>query len=285
MLNLARQDVYDYLYKVLHDLLKDHNIKYLKWDMNRPLSEPGWPSASADVRREVRIRYVQNLYKLIDGLRKDFPGVWIENCSSGGGRVDMGMLARTDAFWASDNTDPVDRIFIQYSYLGFFPANTMISWTTQEDSHEQQPSLAYKFDVAMSGVLGVGYDITKWSSGEKAIATEKIAKYKQIRLIHNGDLHRLVSPYAHNRSALEFVSKDRTEAVLCLYNLAENMQGVTNATEENNILQLRGLSAEASYKIEGNEQSYKGSYLMHVGIEWPVKGSFKSKILSLKVIE
>lgn len=284
MLNLAREDVYNYLHTSLFDLLKQHNIKYLKWDMNRALSEPGWPSAPPEMQREVRIRYVQNLYRLIDELRKDFPAIWFENCSSGGGRVDMGMLSRTDVFWASDNTDPIDRLFIQYSYLGTFPANTMISWTTDEDHHQQQPSLAYKFDVAMSGVLGVGYDITKWTNEEKALATEKIARYKQIRpLIHNGILHRLVSPYEHNRCALQFVSKDRKEAVLCLYNLNENMEGTTNDTRSSNILQLRGLDPEAFYKLEGDDQLYKGLYLMKVGIGWPVQGSFKSKILSLKI--
>jgi len=285
VLNLARQDVYDYLYKSLSNLLREHNITYLKWDMNRALSEPGWPSAPPEIQREVRIRYVQNLYKLIDGLRKEFPRVWFENCSSGGGRVDMGMLSRTDVFWPSDNTDPVDRLFIQYSYLGVFPANTMSCWVTDEVAHDEHPSLAYKFDVAMSGVLGVGYDVTKWTNEEKALATEKIGKYKQIRpLIDNGILYRLVSPYKENRCALQFVSKDRKQAVLCLYNLNENMKGSTNDTRISNIIQLRGLDEEASYKIEGDDEIYKGSYLMKIGIQWPVSGSYKSKILSLNMM-
>ncbi len=286
VLNLARQDVYDYLYQSLSNLLKEHNIKYLKWDMNRALSEPGWPSAPPEMQREVRIRYVQNLYKIIDGLRKEFPEVWFENCSSGGGRVDMGMLSRTDVFWASDNTDPVDRLFIQYSYLGVFPANTMSSWVTDEVAHDEHPSLAYKFDVAMSGVLGVGYDITKWTKEEKALATEKIARYKQIRtLIDNGILYRLVSPYEQNRCALQFISKDQKQAVLYLYNLAENMKGSTSDTRKSNILQLRGLVPEASYKVEGDDHVYKGAYLMKVGIAWPVRGSLNSKILSVNMTE
>lgn len=286
VLNLARQDVYDYLYESMVDLLKNHNIKYLKWDMNRALSEPGWPSASPEMQREVRILYVQNLYKLIDKLREKFPGVWIENCSSGGGRVDLGMLSRTDAFWASDNTDPIDRLFIQYSFLGFFPANTMISWTTTEDGHQQNPSLAYRFDVAMSGVLGVGNDITKWTNEEKVLATEKIEKYKQIRpLVNNGMLYRLVSPYEHSRCALQFMSKDGDDGVLCLYNLNENMNGVTLDTQANNILKLRGLKEESSYKIEGADLVYQGSFLMNIGIKWPVSGSFKSKILTLKKVK
>jgi len=285
VLNLARKDVYDYLFNSLYNLLKNHNIKYLKWDMNRALSEPGWPSAPTGIQREVRIRYVRNLYKLIDQLRKEFPGVWFENCSSGGGRVDLGMLARTDAFWASDNTDPVDRLFIQYSFLEFFPASTMISWTTDEDNHQEHPSLAYRFDVAMSGVLGVGNDITKWTKEEKTLATEKIKRYKQIRpLIDNGILYRLVSPYKHNRCALQFMSRDGKDGVLCLYNLSENLKGSTDDPPAGNILQLRGLNDESSYKIEEDNQIYKGSFLMKIGIKWPVNGSLKSKILTFKKV-
>lgn len=286
VLNLARKDVYDYLYKSLYNLLKNHNIKYLKWDMNRALSEPGWPSASPEMQREVLIRYVQNLYKLIDELRKEFPGVWFENCSSGGGRVDLGMLSRTDAFWASDNTDPIDRLFIQYSFLGFLPANTMISWTTNEDNHQGRPSLEYRFDVAMSGMLGVGNDITKWTKEDITVATEKIAKYKQIRpIIGNGILYRLVSPYENNKCALQFMSKEGDEGVLFLYNLNEIKKGAKEDSEANNILQLRGLNEEGLYKIEGDTLIYKGSFLMRTGISWRVSGPFKSKILIVKMVE
>jgi alpha-galactosidase len=286
ILNLAREDVYNYLYTSLSTILKNHNIKYVKWDMNRALSETGWPSATSPLQREVLIRYVQNLYKLIDQLRSQFPDIWFENCSSGGGRVDLGMMARTDLAWASDNTDPIDRLFIQYSYLGIFPANTMISWTTHEDPHQQQPSLAYRFDVAMSGVLGLGHDISKWTPEERSIATEKITKYKEIRpLLQEGVLYRLVSPYKHNRCALQFVSKDHKEAVLYLYNLNETMLGATNDTRSNTILQLRGLDSQTLYKIEGDDQQYIGSYLMQIGIQWPVQGSFKSKILSVKAVK
>ncbi|MEP7257575.1 MAG: alpha-galactosidase, partial [Flavitalea sp.] len=286
VLNLARPDVYDYLYKTLSELLANNNIKYMKWDMNRPVSEPGWPSALPEMQKEVRIRYTRNLYRLIDELKKRFPDVLFENCSSGGGRVDLGMISRTDIDWVSDNTDPVDRLFIQYAYLGAFPANTMLCLTTLEEGHQQDPSLAYKFDVEMSGVMGIGHDIIKWTPEEKILATEKIKKYKQIRpIVHNGILHRLVSPYETNRCALEFVSEDRKEAVLCLYNLGEIMEGAPNGASHNEILQLRGLDPLAHYTIEGDERSYPGAFLMEVGIAWPVKGSLHSKILTVKMAD
>ena len=176
MLNLAPEDVYQYLLKSLSTLLKQNNIKFIKWDHNRTLSVPGWPDAPVKEQRQVRISYFNNLYRLIDTLRSRFPGVQLEDCKSGCGRIDLGMLSRMDQAWTSDNTDPVDRLFIQYGYLSAFPSNTMVSWNTHEDWHALKLALDYKFDVAMSGVLGIGYVITKWTVDEKKLATEKIAK-------------------------------------------------------------------------------------------------------------
>jgi alpha-galactosidase len=283
MLNLAREDVYQYLLKSLSVLLSENNIKFIKWDHNRTLSEPGWPDAPVDMQREVRIRYINNLYRLIDSLRMRFPDVQFEDCSSGGGRIDLGMLSRTDQAWTSDNTDPVDRLFIQYGYLSAFPANTMVSWITHEDWHALKPTLDYKFDVAMSGVLGIGYDITKWTDNEKKLAAAKIAKYKEIRsLVQFGTLYRLVSPFKENRSALQYVADDYSSAVVFCYNMAEYLNGSTPQTQDANILKLRGLDSNAFYKIpQLNNEVFKGDFLMNVGIMWPVKGAFKSKILQI----
>ena len=284
MLNLAREDVYQYLYKSLSTLLQENNIKFIKWDHNRTLSEPGWPDAPVAEQREVRIRYINNLYRLIDSLRSRFPDVQFEDCSSGGGRVDLGMLSRMDQAWASDNTDPVDRLFIQYGYLSAFPANTMVSWITKEDWHALKPTLDYKFDVAMSGVLGIGYDITKWSDDEKKLAAAKISKYKEIRsLVQFGTLHRLVSPFKENRSALQYVAEDQSSAVVFCYNMAQYLSGSTDQTQDANVLTLRGLNPDASYKIpQLNNEVFKGDFLMNVGVMWPVKGAYKSMILQIQ---
>ncbi|MBX3255875.1 MAG: alpha-galactosidase [Chitinophagaceae bacterium] len=284
MLNLAREDVYQYLLRSLSALLQENNIRFIKWDHNRTLSEPGWPDAPASEQREVRIRYITNLYRLIDALRARFPNVLFEDCSSGGGRVDLGMLSRMDQAWASDNTDPVDRIFIQYGYLSAFPANTMVSWITHEDWHSLKPGLAYKFDVAMSGVLGIGYDITKWTDDEKKLAKTKIEQYKEIRdLVQFGTLHRLVSPFKDNKSALQYIAEDRSSAVVFCYNMAEYLNGSTAQAQEANILKLRGLDPGAFYKIQGlNNVVYKGDFLMNIGIAWPVRGAYKSMILQVQ---
>lgn len=286
MLNLAREDVYQYLLESLSNLLSENNIKFIKWDHNRTLSEPGWADAPVAMQREVRIRYINNLYRLIDTLRSRFPDVLFEDCSSGGGRIDLGMLSRMDQAWTSDNTDPIDRLFIQYGYLSAFPANTMVSWITQEDWHNLKPSLDYKFDVAMSGVLGVGYDITKWTDDEKKLAAVKIAKYKEIRsLVQFGSLYRLVSPFKENKCALEYVSDDLSSAVVFCYNMAEYLEGSISEKQGTNVLKLRGLDSKASYKISQlGDTAYKGDFLMNIGIPWPEKGAYKSSVLELRKV-
>ncbi len=282
MLNLAREDVYQYLYESISKLLRENNIKYIKWDMNKALTDPGFPSAPVDEQRSVRIKYMENLYRLFGVLRSEFPDVWFENCASGGGRVDLGMMACSDFSWASDNTDPVDRIFIHYAYLNVFPANSMISWVTYQDLHKQSHSLEFKFDVSMCGVLGVGYDITKWTEEEKDIAREKIACYKTIReIIHNGDLYRLVSPYESNRSVLQFVDKSKSEAVVFVYNLAEYPNNATAETKRPKLVKLRGLLSDSFYRIEGMDVLFKGSELMEIGIAFPINGAFKSGIFKI----
>lgn len=285
ILNLARKDVYDYLYESFHDLLKNHNIKYVKWDMNKSLTEPGWPSAPTDKQREVRIRYIENMYRMFDELTKAFPDVWFETCSSGGGRVDLGIFKYTDAAWVSDNIDPVDRIYLQYGYLNAFPANTMISWTGNYDNHNIKPSMEFMFDVAMSGVLGIGNNMTKWNDQEKEIAKTKIAQYKQVRdVVHNGDLYRLASPFESTRCVLQYNSKDKTESVIFCYELNTQLLGSSTYPNRNPYLKLIGLDANKQYQFEGEKDIYTGDQLMSVGFRYPLWKAATSKILRLKAL-
>jgi alpha-galactosidase len=229
---------------------------------------------------------VENLYRLVETLRKEFPEVWFENCSSGGGRIDLAMMSRFDFNWTSDNTDPVDRIFIQDSYLTLFPANTMISWVTHEDWHRMDPSLEFKFDVSMAGVLGVGYDITQWDDRQKKIATEKIAQYKAIReTVQKGNVYRIVSPHEENRSILQYTDKNQKKAVVFVYQIAEYPANSTTETQRSPLVKLRGLAPDARYQIEGVREVYSGKYLMEVGIEFPLRGAYKSRIFAVSAVE
>jgi alpha-galactosidase len=285
VLNLAREEVYQYLLASLTTLLNENNLKFIKWDHNRPLSESGWTDASPDTQREVRIRYIQNLYRLIDELRRRFPDVWFENCSSGGGRPGLDLFARTDQTWVSDNTDPSDRIFIQYGYLSAFPASTMVGWTTDVMNPLNLP-LDVKFDVAMSGVLGVGNDLTKWTDREIAIAKDKIVRYKQIRaLVQQGTAYRLASPYDGQRCALQYTSGDSTRAVLFCYNLGAYPNNGPSSIQSSQRLILKGLRPDKLYQVGSKKDIYRGDYLMQVGIGWPVNGGIKSMILDIKQIE
>lgn len=293
-LNLAKEEVYQHLLTVLSKLLSENKIDFVKWDQNNYLRSPGWPDAPVEIQREVRIRYVQNLYRLVDELRKRFPKILFESCASGGGRTDLGMMSRMDQAWVSDNTTPLDRLFIQYGYLSAMPANTMVSWVISgigTDTH-MQASLAYKFDVAMSGVLGFGYDISKLTAQEKEIAKNKIALYKVIRpLVQQGIAHRLVSPFEHNRCALQYNAADGKSSVLFCYNMAQYLAGSQLIDRGSNILKLEGLNASHQYRIVNSGDSkdkgtvYRGDFLMNIGIAWPVKGAFNSQIMQINQID
>lgn len=291
ILNLANENVYQHLLETFTRLLKENEIDFIKWDQNNALSEPGWAGAPPGLQREVRIRHIANVYRLVDELRKRFPKVLFESCSSGGGRVDMGMLSRMDQTWLSDNTDPVDRLYIQYGFLEAMPANTMVSWVTGTTRH-QPVALDYRFDVSMSGVLGIGSDIRKWTAAEAEIARKKIALYKEIRpLVQRGILHKLVSPFAHNRCALQYNSADNTQAVLFCYNTAEYLNGSQPSDRDAKLLKLEGLNPAKQYRLQKAGDStdkgvvYPGEFLMNIGLAWPVKNAYQSLIFTLKQID
>ncbi len=284
MLNLARPDVCEYLLDSLTKLLSENNIKFIKWDRNRPLSDPGWPSADPATQREAQIRYVHNLYDLIAELEERFPDVLFEVCSGGGGRTDLGIFSLMDQTWTSDNTDPVDRLMIQHGFLHAFPAKLMVGWVTDEDWHKNNPSLKFRFHSSMCGVLGVGTDLTTWNQEERNQAADLIAQYKEIRpIVQEGIVHRLFSPFEENRAALEYITHDGSEAVVFLFNTWETLQGSTPSTKEYPSIRLRGLDANAKYQLSGDRKGIAtGETLMNVGIPWFLKGSFSSAIVRLQ---
>jgi alpha-galactosidase len=293
-LNLAKEEVYQHLLNSFTKLLKENKIDFIKWDQNTYLTEPGWMDAPIEVQREVRIRYVENLYRLITELRKRFPNVWFESCASGGGRVDYGMMSKMDQQWTSDEAIALNRIFIQYGYLNFLPANTMVSWVIDQIGSEwQQPtSLSYKFDVSMAGVLGIGSDIRKWTTVEKEIAKAKIALYKKIRpLVQQGVNYRLASPFESNRCALQYNAEDKNSAVVICYNLAKYLPQSQLVDRGSSVLPLKGLDPLTKYLVKKAEDPldkgtvYTGELLMKIGLSWPVKNSFESQILLINKVD
>ncbi|MBK8136926.1 MAG: alpha-galactosidase [Chloroflexi bacterium] len=239
ILNLGRTDVQDYLIDSISAILSTVEISFIKWDMNRNVSEPGWPDAPGDPR-ELWVRYVQGLYRVWGTLRERFPQVIWQSCSGGGGRADFGILKYADQIWISDNTIPTRRLPMQLAYLSAFPAATMEAWVT--DTGDPYVSLAFRMHVSMFGALGIGANITKWDAAEKDVAQVLISQYKDFRhILHQGDLYRLDTPAGY--TAVQVVSKDRRESVVFAFRTH-----IPDPAHPLN-LRLRGLHPAANYTL------------------------------------
>jgi alpha-galactosidase len=265
ILNLGRRDVQDYLIERLDALLGAHNIAFVKWDMNRNVSEPGWPGAPGE-QRELWVRYVHGLYRVWGTLRERHPRVVFQSCSGGGGRADLGILRLADQIWLSDNTVPTFRLPMQEGFSQLFPAATMEAWVT--DMGGPALPLELRFHVSMAGVLGVGGHLGRWGAERRAEAARLIAQYKAVRhIVQDGDLFRLRSAADSPFSALQYVSKDRSEGVLLAFRthmlLPPHGHGLWPQLPQ---LYLRGLEPEARYAVEGFAEPRSGLAWMRAGL-------------------
>ncbi|WP_329267327.1 alpha-galactosidase [Streptomyces sp. NBC_01451] len=244
VLNFARDEVADWAYGWLTRLVGDHGVDFLKWDMNRAFGESGWPG-QRDGNDRLWTRYVANLYGVIDRLRADHPGLRVETCSGGGGRVDLGILSRTDQAWTSDNTDAVDRLVIQHGFGQVYPARAMSAWVTDVPNQLTARSvpLRFRFHSAMCGLLGVGGDLTRWSEEELAEGAALVAEYKKVRhLVQHGELHRLSAPLGEEPTVVQYVGEDAGEALVLgfRYGPRHGLPGIP--------VRLRGLTPGARYR-------------------------------------
>jgi alpha-galactosidase len=213
VLNLARPEVAGRTHKWLDRLVTEHPIDFLKWDANRAFTEAGWPGHPDPDR--LWIEHTRAVYQIMDRLRADHPHLRIEACAGGGGRADLGVLARTDQIWTSDNTDPVDRIGIQHGFSQLFPAQTMAAWVTDSPNvtTDRGTPIRFRFHVAMAGALGIGGDLAAWTEDELREAAGLVAAYKEIRpIVQHGIQHRLAGD--GTLSAVQYVSPDRDEHVV-----------------------------------------------------------------------
>ncbi|MET0134654.1 MAG: alpha-galactosidase [Kibdelosporangium sp.] len=270
VLNFARTDVSEWAHRWLDDLVTEHEIDFLKWDMNRSFTEPGWPS-EADQDR-LWIDHVRHVYAIIDRLRADHPGLRIEACSGGGGRVDLGILARTDQAWTSDNTDALDRMEIQRGYAHIYPARTMSAWVTDSPNQltAREVPLAFRFHVAMAGVLGVGGNLLTWTEEELAEATELLADYKSIRHVVQHGIHYPLS--AGPVTGVQYVLGNEVVALL--------WRPVLNFGQPPLPVRLKALDPSAQYTDGKN--TYEGAVLLHHGLPAALPaGDYASTMLHL----
>jgi alpha-galactosidase len=264
VLNLARPDVADWMFATLDRLLSENRIEFVKWDMNRPFSEPGWPARAGRDQERVWTDHVGNLYAVIDGLRAAHPGVEFESCASGGGRADLGILRRVEQVWTSDNTDAWDRVKIQEGFSQVYPPQAMVAWVTDNPNllTRRELPLSFRFHVAMAGALGVGGDLQRWTDAELAEAAELIAAYKDVRpVIQRGRLYRLASVLRGAFAASEYVAGDDV-VVLCWW-------GPQSGGVRPGRIRLAGLDDGARYRDAGSGRHHWGSALMAEGLALP----------------
>ncbi|MCX4978228.1 alpha-galactosidase [Streptomyces sp. NBC_00620] len=275
VLNLARPDVQEYLWEQLDGLLSSAPIDYVKWDFNRCFTDAGWPGERYP--QKLWVAHVEALYGLLDRLRAAHPGVAFESCSGGGGRIDLGVMARTDQVWTSDNTDPLDRLAIQDGFSQIHPARIMAAWVTDSPNTQlngRVSSLRFRFVSAMAGVLGVGGDLSEWSEQELAEARDWVELYKEIRpVVQRGDLYRLRPPEG-GLSAVQYVHGDE---VVVLAWLQAQRHGEPVAR-----LRLRGLDPTQAYECRETGEMHRGAVLLHHGVRAGLRGDLDATVIRLR---
>lgn len=272
VLDLSKLEVQDYLIVQLDHYLSTEKVDYIKWDMNRHLTEIGNLSLPADRQKEISHRYVLGLYRILDTVTKKYPTVLFENCSSGGGRFDPGMMAYMPQSWTSDNSDAFSRTIIQYGYSYLYPSIMMGAHVSDVPNHQvgRLTSLATRGWIAMSGNLGYELDITKQTPEDLALIKQQIQVYKKHRkLLQFGTFYRLQAPSKHFASAWLF--KNEEEALLLYFN------GLAQPAVPLQYLTLRYLNEEDLYQNSETGKYFTGSELNHAGILIPrLKGDFET---------
>jgi alpha-galactosidase len=266
VLNLARPDVAEWVFRTLDGLLSENHIQFIKWDMNRPFSEPGWPAEAGRNPERIWVEHVRSLYAILDGLRIAHPGVDFESCCGGGGRVDLGILRRVDQVWTSDNTDAWDRAAIQEGFTQAYAPQVMMAWVTDSPNFltGRDLPLSMRFHVAMAGALGIGGNLLHWSEADLAEAADLIAVYKNIRpVVQHGRLYRLASVLSRPLGASQYVAPDGERIVV--FGWWGPHQGGLRPPR----LRLCGLEPDARYLEAATGLEHQGAALMREGLALP----------------
>lgn len=257
VLDWSRKEVRDYIYEMMKKVIGENKIDYVKWDYNRCITEAGSPSLPPERQKEVFHRFILGTYEVMDRLTVDFPDLLLENCSSGGGRFDPGTLYFSPQIWCSDNTDPIDRIDIQFGTSLCYPASVMGAHV----SASRRAGFETKGNVALWGTFGYELDPNTFTPDDVELIKEQVSEYhKYYDLIRNGDLYRLISPWENDRRvAWMFVSEDKDEALLTSV--------VMRKPHDNAFfLRLRGLDPDKYYVDDNSGEVYSGALLMNAGI-------------------
>ena len=300
VLDMTNPKVQDFVFSIVDDLMTKYpEIDYIKWDANMPILNHGSQYLTMNDQSHLYIEYHRGLQKACERIRAKYPDVTIQACASGGGRANWGVLPYFDEFWVSDNTDALQRIYMQWGTSYFFPAIAMASHISATPNHTvfRTTAMKYRIDVAMSGRLGMEIQPKNMTDDEKALCRQAIKEYKQIRpIVQFGDIYRLVSPYDKvGLASMMYVNEQKTKSVFYWWK-TESFQN-----EHLPRVKMAGLDASKNYKvhelnridlkpmdIEG--KTFSGAYLMNHGLEmpyrnepeWSKKNDWSSRVLLLE---
>lgn len=278
VLDLTRQDVVDYTYEQIAKILRSANIEYVKWDMNRPLTDIGSAKLPKEKMGEFYHRYVLGMYALQERLTNEFPKLLLENCSSGGARFDPGMFYYSPQIWCSDDTDAIERLSIQEGTALIYPLSTMGAHVSDCPNHAVGRTTPFETrgHVALAGTFGYELDVTRIPKEDVDMIPDQVAMYHKYNdLVREGDYYRIAS-YSQNKlfDCYGVVSKDRSEA---LYTYIQVLGRVNYKTRR---IYLKGLDPNSTYIIEGEDSEYSGDVLMKAGyLVGGLYGDFKSKLI------
>ncbi|MBU2950893.1 alpha-galactosidase [Tamlana agarivorans] len=292
LLDLSNPEVQEFVFKTVDGILKAHpKIAYVKWDANRHLQNFGSTYLNKKNQSHLFIDYAKGLERVLKRLEEKYTKTIFQACASGGGRVDFGSMKYTHEFWASDDTDPYERLFIQWGTNHIYPPIATAAHVTKSPNHQtkRETSLKFRFDVAMSGRLGIELRPDDLEPDEVEFAKKAVALYKDIRpIVQFGDLYRLLSPYDDDGyAALNYVSQNKKEALLMVYSHEHHRRN------ERNVVKMHGLNPKTIYRVkevnlEGkkshitfNNQLVSGAVLMDVGIWVNLRRPLESAVFKL----
>ncbi len=254
VLDMANPEVLAYLKDIFSKTFDGVEIDYFKWDMNRHICDIGSLALPPEKQCQLEFDYMKGVYELFDWFREKYPNAVIENCSSGGGRYDLAMMAKSFQIWASDNTDPYDRTKIQASAIKAYPAMTMSCHVS--NPHGSMKSLDYRYKVALGGMLGYELNILEMSEEIKAEIAKQIAEYKTIEhVIRLGDYYELASPLYNGYYAYCYVTDDNSEIVMTVIEKADCKPGKTK------LLKVKRADVNATYIDARTGKQYSGADL------------------------
>lgn len=282
VLDFTRQEVVDYIFRVIADILRSNDISYVKWDMNRFITECYSASLPSYRQGEFMHRYILGVYNLAERLTSDFPNVFFEGCASGGGRFDAGMLYYFPQIWTSDDTDGYERAKIQWGTSLCYPLSAMSCHVSACPNHQtgRTTPLFTRGAIASLGASGYELNVSALSNEEKNACKEQITVYRKISdLVLRGDLFRLIDPFSENCFCEMIVSKDKR----CAYVVGEQLRAMP--LPNTRFVKLVGLAEGKRYHIEELNIAASGKTLASVGVALPKLGDYESFIWHIEEVK